>query len=437
MSGAPSARMSSAGQNLTEDQIRQLALQDRYVRNREYMRNTIRKRAKMPQAAGGLLQQDIIAGGLLTFNAPTAQNAYAEGVIVRVEATVNPATGTSAAYALTPSAPFSLIDTLMIQYNGQHIRLRPYILRSLQMLQGYQQLPLPSQVITGQSNTLVQNYLSTGYPVVPNTNNVWTFQFYVPFNWLHPWDARGLLPVMGGETTLQVLIQMAGSPFGKDPVLNALYAGTGSGHAATMGGKVSCTLVYRDGDSYRSPERLGLDLSGIGTAQVNMDTSLPLAGIGVGTVARGRLTTMAQHYYIILTVIDGNQSSKYASWSNLQVIEFAKDAVGANIFTRFGTGTNVDIMEYLSDVRGFAVGGMGGIGQDLDEGIVPLLAGPTYGEPDASRNEGTMMLNTGVGGWNDVNYGIQFGTLGGVAGLSPRVEVHQFYINPTGLQLIG
>lgn len=426
--------------NALPPEQRQAALamlqQDKLRMNRDYMRLTTRKRARAPQAAGGALTQAWAAGQLLTFNIPTAMNAFLEGVIIRFEGTVTPATGTSAAYAKNPSAPFSLVDNVVINYNGPHVRMRPYILRHFYMASGYQALPLPSQVIAGQSNSYVQSYLNSGQPISVGAANDWTHEYYIPLNWMHPYDARGLLPIMGGETTAQVQIQCAASALGVDPILHAIAPTTGSGHAVTVSGNFQVIAVYRDGTSIVSPTRYGLDLTGLGTAQINMDTPLALAGVGVGSVARNRITTMAQHHYIFLTVVDGVQSNKYSSWSNLQILELAMDSTGTNAFFKFGQGTNLDLREFLADIRGFAPGGFGSLGQDMDEGVVPLVVGPTYGEPLASGQNGILHMNTGVGGWNDVHYGVQFGALGGVSGISPRVEVHEFFINPAGLQIV-
>ncbi len=432
MSNNPNAARTAADR---EAQAAAMAA-DKLRMNRDYMRLTVRKRARAPQAAGGALTQGWAAGQLLTFNIPTAMNAFLEGVVIRFEGTITPAAGTGATYALNPSAPFSLVDNVVINYNGPQVRLRPYILRDFYLASGFQNLPLPSQVIAGQSNSYVQSYLNSGQSLSVGAANTWNHQYYIPLNWAHPYDARGMLPIMGGETTAQVQIQCAASALGVDPILHPIAATGGTGNAITVAGNFQVIAVYRDGTSLVSPTRYGLDLSGLGTAQINLDTPLALAGVGTGTVARGRITNMAQHHYVFLTLVDGVQSNKFASWANLQALELAMDSTGSNSFFRFGQGTNLDIREYLSDIRGFAPGGMGSIGQDLDEGIVPLVVGPTYGEAHASSQNGILHMNTGIGGWNDVNYGVQFGALGGVAGISPRVEVHEFYINPAGLQIV-
>lgn len=392
--------------------------------NRYYMRNTVRKRAVAVQSSGGAYTQNWSAGAALNFTIPSAQNAFLEGFFVRHQLTVTPATGTAAAYALNAAAPLSLYDNITVNYNGVQHRFRPYILKTWQQMQKYLGYPVPYSPVAGQTIATRTAYRNSGNPLTVGSGNNWTHEFYVPMNMLHPQDARGLLPIMGGETTAQVILTCAPQVLGADPVLNTIAITTGTGHAVTVTGTVQVIAVYRDGTNYLSPTLLGVDLSGLGTVQFQQD--IALTGITAGNVYRQKLSIMDELRWVFLTLIDGNQSNKFATDGNIQVLEFAKDSTGANAFWRVGTGTNMSIQEFYLDQ-------FMGIGQDTDEGIVPLVAGPITNEADVANLEGTSYLNSTVTGWTDARYGVQFGSVGGVAGITPRVEVHSIFVNSRGL----
>lgn len=393
--------------------------------NRWYMKNTIRKVAVCPQSSGGALSQNYAVGSLLQYTVPSANNAFIEGIELRVNVSLAFATGTSAAYALNAGAPLNLIDTVYVQYNGQQHRIRPLIMKTYEMITGYLCFGVPYAPVAGQTSTYNQSYRSSSTFPVTTGNNTWQFGVYIPFNALHPQDARGLLPAMGGETAVQVNVQCASGLLGPDPILNIAAATTGTGQAITVNsGTVQVLAYYRDGVTMQGPTRLGLDLTDMGTVQYQYDAQL--TGLAAGSVYRQKLTILAQHYFTFLYVIDGNQSTKYAANSNFVSIELDQDTVGANQFWKYGTGTNLDVREYFNQLFYF-------MGQDLDEGIIPIAYAPSYMEPDANDMGGTAYLDTTINGWTDAHYGIQMSSYGTVTGITPRVEVYTIYVNPAGL----
>ncbi len=399
--------------------------------NRSYMKNTLRKLAVCPQSSGGALSQSYSVGQVLNFTVPSANNAFTEGIIVRMVLSVTLATGTSAAYAANAAWPLNLIDNILVTYNGTQHRFRPYILKYLSQLMGYLNSPVPYQVIAGQSVSNTQNYLDTAinFGTTGSAQNLY-IEFYVPFNALHPQDARGLLPTMGGETVPQIAIQCASQLLGVDPILNPVAETGGSGGAVTVTGTVAVYGVYRDGTSYMGPISQALDLSGMGTCQYTID--IPLNNLLSGTVYRQKVSILDKLYYVLSTIVDGNQSNKFAANSNLQVLEADKDSVGSSTFWKYGIGTNLSVNEYFAQFR--APFGSMPIGQDLDEGIIPWVAAPAYMEPDVANLGGTMYLDTSLSGWTDFHYGVQVSSVGGVSGINPRVETHIILINSQGLQ---
>src|SRR5579875_189177 len=399
--------------------------------NRAYMKNTLRKIAVCPQSSGGALSQAWNAGQVLNYTIPSANNAFTEGVIVRMVLSVTLATGTSATYAANAAWPLNLIDNILVTYNGTQHRFRPYILKYLSQLMGYLNPPVPYTVIAANSDSTTQNYLNTGinFSTTGSAQNLYV-EFYVPFNALHPQDARGLLPTMGGETVPQVAIQCCSQPLGVDPILNCIAATGGSGNAVTVTGTVQVYAVYRDGTSLMGPITQALDLSGLGTCQYAID--IPLNNLQAGTVYRQKVSILDKLYWVISTIVDGNQSSKFASNTNILVLEADKDSVGNNVFWKYGIGTNLSVEEYFAQFR--APFGIVPIGQDLDEGIIPWVTAPIYNEPDPANLGGTHYLDTSLSGWTDFHYGVQLNSVGSVSGINPRVETHVILINSQGLQ---
>lgn len=398
--------------------------------NRSYMKNTVRKFAVCPQSSGGALSQVYSAGAQLPFTIPSAQNAFCEGIIVRLTGTVTLAAGSSAVYAATAGAPYSLFDNIQVNYNGVQLRLRPYILRELAKLTGYQHPDWNTAPFVGNSISSLSTYLASSVPTSGSSQTI-TLEFYIPFNALHPQDVRGLLPIMGGETQAQVIVTCAPQALGGDPVLNTWSVVSGTGHAVSFGATTSVAVyaVYRDGTSLVSPDLRNLDLTGLGTVQTQID--VPLTGITAGTTYRQKVAIVGQHYYVILTLIDGQQSNKFSTLANLAALEADKDSVGANKFWAFGQGTNLSVNEYYAQIRN--TWGQNNLGQDLSEGVTPIVAAPIYMESDSSNESGTMYLDTTTAGWTDFHYGVQFTAIGSVAGVTPRVEAHCVYINPAGL----
>jgi hypothetical protein len=413
--------------------------------NRNYMRTTLRKYAVCPPQSGNALNQAYATGTQLTYNVPTAENAFLEGFFVRCALTVTLATGTSPTYGLSPSAPLSSIQEIDVLYGNIQMRFRPYILKYVSQLQLYAYLGtvLPAwPVLTAGAAATVQqlqhvatidNYLgsnSSGVPSYPVAvaANTWNFEFEVPMTVLHPQDVRGMLPIMSGETTAQINIITASTFMGNDPILSPVVVTSGTGVLTSVTGTVQVIAYYRDGVSLLGPARQGLDIVGLPTVQWDIDP--PLNNLLSGQVFRQKINKAENIAIGFLTVVDGIQATKYATVANLAELELAKDSSGTNKFWQFGLGTNIQVPEFFAEFRRV-------FGQDFDEGIVPIILGPTYMESDPLASTGIASMNTLPSGWTDINYGLQLtsvgsGTINSLA-CNPRVECHLIFVNPVGL----
>jgi hypothetical protein len=279
--------------------------------NRRYMMLSTRQKA-VAMGPVGALSQTYSAGTVLTYNAQPTINGYAEGAWIRCTLTGTLATGTSAVYAKNAGFPLTVFDRIQIMYNGVQHSFKPYILSSLVRMSGRGRSGIPLDVIAGQTVSTNDTYRDATQPISAGSANAWTFEFYVPFNLLGRNDARGVLPIMGGETQLQVVLTCAPSAnvMGNDPVNNLLAVSSGTGHTIAVAGTVAVYIQYRNGLSYQSHRTLDLELSGLKTTQLVQDATL--TGFSNATTYRQKVGLQGRMPIYLLTLIDGNQANKFA-----------------------------------------------------------------------------------------------------------------------------
>src|SRR5712672_3278706 len=136
-----------------QQQAAQQAYQQALVTiNRNYMKNTIFKKAVCPPASGSGTQQNYALGQVLPFNVPTAENAFLEGFWIRITGNFDFAVGASAVYGATKGRELSLIDNVTVIYNGTQAKLRPCHINILQKLSGIGEPGWPNATIFGTHN---------------------------------------------------------------------------------------------------------------------------------------------------------------------------------------------------------------------------------------------------------------------------------------------
>jgi hypothetical protein len=399
----------------------------RIAMNREYMRRTIRKLAIAPQASGGALTQNYVLGQQLTFLVASANNAFLEGLRIRLNLTVTPAVGTAATYQLNAGAPLNVIDSIQLLFNGTQMNMRPLIRKTLRQLSGYAKPQEPVQPLGGnlEMDAYVDSYVSSTWPLLVGVGNNWNLEFRIPLNALHPQDARGLLPIMAPGTDVLVNVNCAQVGLGPDPIISPISSTGGTLAAVTYSGTVQVIGEYRDGKTLQGPILQGLDILDMGTVQYVKDQNLN--NLISGVIQRQKIAQVNHLFYVLSYVVDGQQSNKYSAISNFQILELDMDSVGTNSFWKLGTGTNIDVREFWVDLQA-------DIGQDIDEGIIPWVRAPIMNTADSSNLDGTAFLNTTPSGWTDVHWAIQVAAVGAVNGINPRVETFVVMINTAGLQ---
>ena len=427
----PYAQRQQAIAALPADQQAQLqaqvaTLQRQY--NRDYMARSLVQQAVCPPQSGSGVTQNYAAGADLIFNFPTAGGAFVRALLVKLTLSVNPAVGTGAAYALNAGGALALIDRIRVGFNGTQHNFRPFILPFLEKMRGYLRNS-SNTILAGSSVTDVQNLLLSGVPAVgaavPTGAHTWDVVFRIPLN-MHDMDPKGLLPSMGAGTQGIVEIVCAPNALGPDPILNAIGVTAGTGAAVTITGTVEVDTEYSDGSNMQGQNPLTLDLRGLPTIQMLEDEVL--SPLTAGTVNSHKIATLLQHAIVLSVLVDGQQSTSFATLANIQALTLAKDAVLANKFFGFGPQFgNLAVVNFYERLRRR-------YGQDLgDDGVIPWVDAMTTNTVDPSNREGVALLNMTANGWTDVHHGYQVAAVGAVSGVTPRVVTHVISINPAGL----
>lgn len=384
--------------------------------------------------ASGGITQNYVPGQTLIYNFPTASGAFAKDLLITANINLTPAAGTAMAYAYTASGFYGLFNEIQILFNGTQARVRPYLLKVMEMGRARSN-PTPSSVVAGQSIAALNTALSQFQPTLtagsPSQINA---LFRVPLNALHALSPVGMLPIQGAGTKAQIIIMCSSAVFGSDPMLNAIFptAGTAGGAVAiNAGSTVKVEAIYMDGTNYNSPQPLSLDLVGVPTAQYIIDT--PLTPLAAGIVIRQRIATLLQHYLVIAVVMDGLLSSTFAAVGNIVGLELDQDSVGQNKFWQYGTANNVSVNDFWERIRHLWT-------QDFDQGVIPFIWAQSYGQENPDNRMGNQILNMTAGGWTDVHHGyiltaVNAASSGfnGATAITGRVELYLVSLNPAGI----
>lgn len=400
--------------------------------NASYLALCAEKIATCFPASGGVTA-NYATGQTLIYNFPTASGGFAKDLLITVNLNITPATGTGAAYSYTAAGFYALFSEIQILFNGTQARVRPYLLKVMEMGR-FRGAPTPSSVNVGNAVTAINTAIATFQPTLtPGSASQINAVFRVPLNALHALSPVGMLPIQGAGTKAQIVLMCATSLFGSDPMMNVIYgtAGTaGWGVTVNAGSTVKVECIYMDGTNYNSPQPLSLDLVGVPTAQYIIDT--PLTPISAGIVQRQRIATLLQHYLVVAVVIDGVQSNSFSTVGNIQGLELDQDSVGQNKFWQYGSANNVSVNDFWEHLRHTWA-------QDFDQGVIPYIWAQAYGQENPDNRMGNQILNMTAGGWTDIHHGYILGavnsggaTFGGTA-IVGRVELYLVSLNPAGL----
>lgn len=395
--------------------------------NTQYLQQSIDRYAVCPPTGGGNTAT-YAAGTTLNFNFPTAGGAFLRELEFVVSIAFTPATGTSATYGWTPAGAYAFFTEIDVIYNGQQARVRPYFLKVLDQIRNKMWLPY-GQVLSGlNANSTTTTNVAQAQPTLTGGSAATSaFRFRMPLQ-LQRWSPVGMLPMQGQGTKGQINITTAATlgAANPDPMLVPINYTGGSGNAITLGtATVQVNAIYNDGTNMNSKTPLSLNLANLPTAQYIIDQQLnPLTG---GTLLRQRISTLLTHYIALSVIIDGGQSTAFATPGNITQLELDQDAAGQNKFWVFGTPNGTTFYDYAERIRHY-------YGQDLDVGVILWVNALQYNSIDIDNQNGNQPLNMTSGAWTDVNYGVQV-TTATTTNFTPRVETYLFSRNDAGLVL--
>lgn len=396
--------------------------------NRNFMRKALERVAACPLASGAGFQATYVPGQTLIFNFPTVGSAYAKGLLITYNLSITPATGTGAAYAANAGAPWNIFSEIDVNYNGAQIKTHPIVLKYMDMLKGFSRGQM-NDVVAGNKVTSIETQIVGTTPLTVGSANTWQGKMYIPLNALGEDTVPGILPMMGVGNQAQIKLTCPSSFLGADPLLFpvATTAGTGAAIAVANTSLVNIDVVYLDGSNMDSNVGLALSLGGEPTLQYFWDT--PLSPLPQGLLQRQHISTLLEHWYVISIVIDGLQSTKFASVTNLAQFELSPDSVGQNKFMSYNVANNISVYDYYDRFRRMT-------GQDLDEGVLVWVAAPTRGVIDSDNRTGMQVLNMRDGGFPATTHGYLVNSVSS-ANFTPRVETFLISMNYDGLKVLG
>jgi hypothetical protein len=416
--------------------------------NRAFLRRAIEKVAYCPASGGSGNTQVYSVGTTLVYDFPVVGGGYAKALLIRFTLNLTFAAGTGAAYLLNAASPFNIFNEIDVIYNGQQIRIHPYLLKVLDQVAGYAKYPQQNGVVQGlQQNTTINSFEG----VAPNTGTTtgnyfkgstavgaqtWTGAFLLPLNTIASDTVPGLLPIMGVGNKPQIKLVCTSGLLGNDPLINPVYASAGSaGWAVTAANTstVSVDVIYQDGTTMNDPNGVALDLTTEPTLQMYWDT--PLNPLSANLLMRQHISTLLEHVYVVSVVIDGQTAGQFSTINNITQMQLSADSVGQQNFLQYNIANNIPTGDYYDRmIRRIH-------GQDLDQGVILWVDAPCRGTRDSDDRAGVQTLNMEPGGYPATTHAYQVTAVGGLAPTdggakaTPRVETFLISLNKNGLRL--
>jgi hypothetical protein len=424
------------GLSPAQQQIVAMEIQNQVVSaNRQFMRSSVERIAYMPVTGGSGVTATYSSGTTLYFDFPTVPG-FAKGILITYSITVNPATGSSATYAVNAAAPFSIFSELQVLYNGPQVRTHPYFsCKIMDQLLGFSR-GAQNRVLAGTNDaTIAANIVGqTNFTVGSNTT--WLGKMYIPLNALGLDTVPGVLPIAGVGNKPQLKLTCTPSWIGQDPLLNVMSPVAGTGHAMTgLTGSINCDMVYVDGTNLDSPTPYSLNWQSEPTLQCYWDT--PLTPFSQSTIQRQTISTKLKHWYVVSLIIDGavtTGATQFANLANILGFTLGPDQVGQQTFYNFNISNNVSIYDWYNQQRRI-------FGQDMDDGVLLWVTGPSRNVIDSDNRNGIQALNMTAGGFPAATHSYQMNSysyqsaIDGFPACTPRVETFLISENAAGLKV--
>lgn len=363
----------------------------------------------------------VVGGNPMNFDVPIIPGAYVHKLTIRHNLDVNytPA-GTSPEANLTAAGETAAFSNVEVRFGNKQAEIHPYIARQLAKMAG--SLAAPTGMEFGTQNADIQSQLYTS-PTLASGANTWQYDVDIPLNLLHPMSVNGILPISGSGTRVQISLTptAAFAVDGADPLQNCID----TNGTVAVSGTVQVIAWYRDWQSFATRNQLAPSLAGMSTVQVIKPQSIqPLTS---GTMNFKRLTNPYPFVKFVSLVIDGLQSSKFSSASNIQAFEIDKAENTSSVFVKYDN-TNGGMANYYKQIRQRYK-------QDFDEGVLCFDASTTNVANPSNLN-GRAFLNLTPKGYPAARLGYTVGQVGTGSNGTPRVETWAVIINPMGIQAV-
>ena len=358
---------------------------------------------------------------VMSFNIPQSAAGWADAIIL--DTTLNTtytAASTSPTIAMNAGGPWTMYQQMTLSFGSTTLQLdmKPYFQKIRNYLGRY--IGQVNGQTTGNQVTAITDLLYSG---VSLSSGTWKVRQVIPLNAIHRLSMEGMIPAMGNTGKAVLRLQPAQDFVGPDPILSVVS--TNGTFTAT--GTTTVKMRFRNGTSTRTRKQLVpvvIGPAGLGTVQyVQLENKNNLVSTQYQMQA---ISTTLPVWQLIACVIDGNQSSSFSTVGNVNGLELAIDQNGQNVIWKYDNSENVTMTDYYQHVRD-------NYGQDMDEGIYVIK--DTAGDHviDPSNQDGTEWLNMTSNGYTAANVGVKVGSVGGVTGINPRMELWGVVINPNGL----
>jgi hypothetical protein len=402
--------------------------------NRLFMRKSLEKTVYCPPTGGSGITAAYLAGQTLFFDIPSIPG-YAKALLITYNLSVTPAAGAGASYAVNKAAPFSMFSKLELDYNGPQVTTHPYFACKLLDVTERNQVGAQGAVLAGNNDATVAAQVVGSTPINIGVANTWQGKMLLRLNPLGEDTVPGVLPASGVGNHPQLKLTCTPNFLGHDPLLNCISpTGAGSGWAVTVTGTINVDMLFLDGTNMDTIAPLSLNWQGEPTMQYTWESALTPFN-GGNTNQPKTIQSKLKHWYAYAVIIDGNQSTDFALLSNITGFMLSPDTAGNQAFVKWNLANNISIYDFfLRNVRRVW-------GQDLDEGVLPWVAGPSRGIIDADNRNGSQYLNMQQGGFPATTHIYQVGSVGGLvpkagfAAITPRVEMFLCSENPAGLKV--
>lgn len=355
-------------------------------------------------------------GTALNFDAPIVPGAYATKIRIKTKLTVNyTAAGTGPTESLNAGAPWNVWQQFNVDFGNRQITIHPYFLKVLSNLNGYLRQN-PAQTLGAQSTNAQSKIYQA--PTLNAGDNTWEHMTEIPLNGAHPMSPEGIIPISGSGTRLQIQLVPATAFVGADP-LNNVVSTNGT---VTVTGSVTVTVYYRSYQSFFTRSPLAPVMNGLATVQIIKPQSInPLTA---GQYMFKRILNPYPVIKSVSVVVDGQSSSTFCSYSNIDGFEIDSAENTSSMMRRYDSTTG-GFENYLEDVRKWT-------GQDFDDGV--LVFDPTLeNQANSSNRAGKNYLNLTSQGFPAARLGFNVGAVSSANSITPRVETYTMILNPNGI----